>query len=42
MHTHASPEVQVSTVPQGFLGEFPEAIKRLKSDIPSYRNAVKL
>jgi hypothetical protein len=30
-----APQVQVSTVPQGFLGGFPEAIKRLKSDIPS-------
>jgi hypothetical protein len=37
-----APQVQVPTVPQGFLGGFAEAIKRLKSDIPSYRNAVKL
>jgi hypothetical protein len=38
MHTHASHQVQVPTVPQGFLGGFPEAIKRSQSVIPSDRN----
>jgi hypothetical protein len=33
-----APQVQVYAVPQGFLGGFREAIKRLKSDIPSASN----